>query len=165
MLFPSHLFSLTPYLRLYLWHSATHSLCHGFCIQVFCVTCCPFKLLSWSCIHSLALTQKHSLVTVVNSLWNSFYHKLSFLHSSVTVCVTHIIRNCHYHYPLQISQFRLNLSSVPDEALLSSQFWEMQKPKCSRLWDADVGERVGVCDLFEGDLHHGRQGTDMAILS
>lgn len=25
--------------------------------------------------------------------------------------------------------------------------------------------RVGVCDLCGGDLHHGRQDTDMAILS
>ena len=41
----------------------------------------------------------------------------------------------------------------------------MQKPKCTKLLSTGVGERVGVCDLFGGDLHHGRQDTDMAVLS
>ena len=70
---------------MYLWHSAAHSLCLGFCILVSSHDILSYKFLSQSHIHSVTLTQKHSPVMEVNSLWNSFYHTLSFLHSSVTV--------------------------------------------------------------------------------
>ena len=64
------------------------------------------------------ITQNHSPVTVVNSLRNSFYYTLSFLHTLSLSCHTYC--HCHYHFPLQISQFRPNLNPVPYGALQSS---------------------------------------------
>ena len=49
------------------------------------VTFCPFKFLSQSHIPSVTLTQHRAPVTVVNSLRNSFYHTVSFLHTSATL--------------------------------------------------------------------------------
>ena len=61
----------------------------------------------WTC-HSRKLSEKLILSFSVFPLY--FYYSL----------VTHIICHWHYHYPLQISPFRLNLSPMPDGVLQPS---------------------------------------------
>ena len=88
MLCPSHVFSLTLSLLECISDTLPHT--PSVMVSASSITHCPFKFLSQSHIHSVTLTQKHSPVTVVNSLWNSFYHTLSFLHTSVTL-LSHIL--------------------------------------------------------------------------
>ena len=101
MLCPSHVVSLTLSLLECISDTLPHT--PSVMVSASSVTHCPFKFLSQSHIHSVTLTQKHSPVTVVNSLWNSFYHTLSFLHSSVTVplklfAIVIIIILCRSHH-------------------------------------------------------------------
>ena len=133
------------------------------CILFLPFTFCPFKFLSQSRIPSVSLTQHHAPVTVVNSLRNSLYHTVFSLHTSVTL-------SSHTLFIIGIIIF-LCRSHHSDPSFKSSAWWstaviivlrnvetKMHKTLSHWCWGVDVFDFCG------GDLHHGRQDIDMAIL-